>query len=224
MLGSIAGGKGSQSKRITGERGVHISSGALARQKVENDEIFREMYGGKLVAGEYLPDKIVFELVQEVIPTIGDNRGVIVGDGIVRNFVQAKRVDNFFARPNLLIGFNIKVPREVTLVRSFDRAKKERRADDFSEDTIIRRCRAWEQNEESVLRKLRAKGVKIFEINGNRHADNVHAEIDQHLTRHISGLRQQWEQSRSHSQPKRRRPRVAGPPPAEVQPLQPNDR
>jgi adenylate kinase len=203
MDGPVASGKGRQSKLIDG--GVHISTGDLARKKRELCVKFADSYGHIIDAGQYLPDKVVFELVREFLPTLSEKKGVIIGDGLVRTRYQAKQLNTIFARPNLMAGFSIVIPLEVALDRAEKRFQEEGRLDDFHSDTIVTRYKNWEKNKESVHTKLRAKGVHLISVDGNRTIEEVQNTIKHHLNAHISRLQRDWDESNSFAQPKRRR-------------------
>lgn len=206
MDGPVASGKGKQSRLIKG--GVHISTGDLARKKRELCVEFDGQYGHILDAGQYLPDKVVFELVREHIPTIAEHKGIIIGDGLVRTRYQADQLGTIFARPQLMLGFSIFIPLEVSLVRAEKRFEEEGRPDDFDKKTILTRYENWRKNKDSVHKKLRAKGVTIIEIDGNRSIEEVQRMIHPYVEKHVKRLRQEWEESSSYAQSKKRRRQV----------------
>jgi adenylate kinase family enzyme len=203
MDGPVASGKGKQSRLFEG--GVHISTGDLARKKRELCVKFDGQYGHILDTGKYLPDNVVFELVREHIPNIAQEKGIIIGDGLVRTRYQADQIGTIFARPQLMLGFSILIPLEVSLIRAQKRFEEESRLDDFNEKTILTRYENWSKNKESVHKKLRAKGVTIIEIDGNRSIEEVQNTIQPYVEKHVKRLRQEWEESSSYSQPKKRR-------------------
>ena len=206
MDGPVACGKGSQSKLIVSKvGGVHISTGDLARKKREICIDFAGRYGHMLDAGQYLPDNVVFELVREFIPNIAHEKGIIIGDGLIRTRFQAKQLGTIFARPQLMLGYSIVIPEEISLLRAKERFEKEGRPDDFNEKTILSRYKNWRTNKESVHKKLRAKGVVLIEVDGNGSIEEVNLRISYHLNAHLERQKKQWEEDKSFTQPMRRR-------------------
>lgn len=205
MDGPVACGKGKQSKLL---RGVHISTGDLARKKCEVDIDFADKYGHLLKRGKYLPDKIVFGLVREIIPTIkpeetSDGEIVVIGDGLVRTFKQADQVGTIFARPRLLLAFSIFVPLEVSLLRAKNRYEEEQRPDDYDEKIIRGRYKDWTDNKVKVHRKLSAKGVTIVSVDGLLSVEDTHNFIQTRLNQHIQSLNEEWQESHSYKQSKK---------------------
>ncbi len=206
MDGPVASGKGEQSRLIVSAMGgVHISTGDIARQKRETCSEFADKYGHLLDSGKYLPDNIVFGLIREFIPKIADKKGVIIGDGLIRTRPQAANLGTIFAKPALMCGYSIIIPEEVALIRAKKRFEKQGRPDDYNEKTILTRYRNWERNKERVHKKLRSQGLRLIEVDGNKSIEEVNQTIYHHLEIHLNRQKQEWEDSRSFAQPKRRR-------------------
>lgn len=207
--GPVACGKGCQSRLIISSvGGVHISTGELARKKRQMCVEWNDKYGHILDAGQYLPDKVVFELVREFIPSVAEEKGVIIGDGLVRTRYQADQIGTIFARPQLMIGFSILIPKDVAIERALSRAKAEGRFEDFDERIISGRYDKWAQHKDSVHKKLRAKGIHLINVDGDRSVEAVSDTINHHLRAHLERQKRQWDESRSFSQPKRRKSRI----------------
>lgn len=188
--GPPASGKGTQARNLGG---VHISSGDLARKRRAVDIEFDDKYGHVMDGGNYLPDEVVFELIQGIIPEIQNRRGRVIWDGTFRNCKQAIRVGSLISRPNLAISFHIIISWEVTLKRARDRYIKEKRTDDANEEGLLVRYTEWVRYDKLVQAKLRKQGVTVYEIDGNRTEEEVTAEIQTLLKKHETKIQKMAE-------------------------------
>lgn len=195
FLGPNLAGKDFQAEELlrNGMRGRVISTGQLARDKRTRCPDFDKDFGPLMDAGDYLPDKITLGLVQEEIPTIRENTGFVGIVGKPRNKIQAGMLDNVVSRPNLCIGFRLIIENpDVILGRAEKRHKEKQRIDDLDEGTVLKRFNLWKNNEVSTIKKLRAKGVKVWDIDGTLLPDDIHKFILKKTINHHHDLFEQW--------------------------------
>src|SRR5687767_11631106 len=102
LLGPPGSGKGTQAKMLADHFGItHISSGQLLRWEAQLDTPKGKLLKSILDSGELVPLDTVLELVQDKILT--STRGFIL-DGTPRNLAQAKHLDWFFQKNQIILS------------------------------------------------------------------------------------------------------------------------
>ncbi len=92
MVGLPGSGKGTQSALIASKLGMlHISTGSLLRQAIENEDELGLMAKKYVNAGQLVPDDLILKLVYEQIANSKAN-GIIL-DGFPRNLAQAQSLE-----------------------------------------------------------------------------------------------------------------------------------
>ena len=93
MLGPPGAGKGTQAARLARELNlVHVATGDLFRQAVDERTAFGERARDFMEKGELIPDHLTVQLVLEKIST-PECAGGVVFDGFPRNLRQAEELD-----------------------------------------------------------------------------------------------------------------------------------
>jgi len=131
FLGAPGAGKGTQAAKVAQELNlVHIASGDLFRQSIEQGTELSIQAKSYMERGILVPDKITIRMVLERMSAPDCEPGVIL-DGFPRNLEQAEALDKALARQDKVIDkvVYIKV-REQELLRR------------LSERWICRKCQA----------------------------------------------------------------------------------
>lgn len=103
FLGPPGSGKGSQSKKLSKALNLpHISTGDLLRSYSTQETPLAKTIQEKLSKGEYLPDSLLTEMLQERVAR-EDCKGGFILDGFPRNVAQCKILDQLIADPLSLI-------------------------------------------------------------------------------------------------------------------------
>jgi len=93
LLGPPASGKGTQADRIAGHTGaVIIATGELLRRAIEDNSSLGKLAGGKMAAGELVPDTVIIALVRTRIAEAPPNAPILL-DGFPRTLLQAVALD-----------------------------------------------------------------------------------------------------------------------------------
>jgi adenylate kinase len=119
FLGAPGAGKGTQAARLAGELGlVHIATGDLFRQALEQGTELGLKAKSYMEKGVLVPDQITISLVLERLSANGAAGGAIL-DGFPRNLEQAQALDQALAQEGKAIDtvVYIKVSREELLRR-----------------------------------------------------------------------------------------------------------
>lgn len=95
LLGSPGVGKGTQAKIVAQKLNlVHISTGDLLREAVNNSTPLGKLASSFMEKGELVPDKVMLDLLKEFMQN--KNRGFIL-DGFPRTIKQAEGLREFLA-------------------------------------------------------------------------------------------------------------------------------
>ena len=135
ILGAPGSGKGTLSKQLHDKYGIyHISTGDLIR-KSDDPELKKIIDGGNL-----LPDDMMIRLLRKELKKIDVAKGIIF-DGFPRTIKQAKRLDSMLGKMGLGLNHAIflDLDEETAKDRIRERAKKEDRKDDTSDEIINKR-------------------------------------------------------------------------------------
>ena len=109
FLGAPSCGKGTQAKIISKKfKVIHISTGELLREKIENP---RDPLGLKIKEvvnkGYLVDDQLIMELIDNKIHELSDDEGILF-DGFPRTLEQAKQLDQLFQKYGREIDYVIK--------------------------------------------------------------------------------------------------------------------
>ena len=119
LLGAPGAGKGTQAANIARKLNLlHIASGDLFRQALEQGSKLGMQAESYMEKGELVPDGITTQMVLERLSAPDSEAGVIL-DGFPRNLEQAEALDEALAGQNKAIDkvVSIKVPAEELLRR-----------------------------------------------------------------------------------------------------------
>jgi adenylate kinase len=135
IMGPPGSGKGTFSKKLAERNGfTHISTGDLIRNS--GDESLKK----KIAKGEFADDKTIAKMLRKELEKIDLEKGVIL-DGFPRTIKQAKRLDSMLGKMGLGLNHAIflDLDEETAKDRIRERAKKEDRKDDTSDEIINKR-------------------------------------------------------------------------------------
>ncbi|WP_033160191.1 nucleoside monophosphate kinase [Mycoplasmoides alvi] len=96
FLGAPGTGKGTVSQFLHDHYNfVHLSTGDMFRQMINNNSLLGEKLNGYLQEGKYVPDEITNEVVKEALGSIlkEKNEPLLIFDGYPRTLDQAKYLD-----------------------------------------------------------------------------------------------------------------------------------
>jgi adenylate kinase len=119
LLGPPGAGKGTQAKKIASRKGlVHVSTGDLFRENLNNQTELGRLAQQYMNKGELVPDDVTVRMVEERLSRPDCQAGAVL-DGFPRTADQAKALDSLLERLNrtLRVVPLIKVPDEVLIER-----------------------------------------------------------------------------------------------------------
>jgi len=178
LFGPPAAGKGTQAKRLVGERGmVQLSTGDMLRAARASGSPLGKQVAAIMDAGGYAPDEIVIALIEERLPE-AEAAGGAIFDGFPRTVAQAEALDAMLARRGQQIDrvVRLKVDDEALVARIGKRFEQEGRADDNPESFKVR-LTAYNTQTAPLLPFYRSQG-KLVEVDGMAPIEAVAKSID----------------------------------------------
>ncbi len=172
ILGAPGSGKGTLSKVLQDEYGIHhISTGDLIR-KSDDKELKKIIAGGDLV-----PDEMIVKMLTAELEKIDASEGVIF-DGFPRTIKQAKKLDSILGKMGLGLNHAIflDLDEETAKERIRERAKKEDRKDDSSEDVIENRFKEYHDKTFPLL-DFYKRSRKLLKIDAEGGKDKVLSKV-----------------------------------------------
>lgn len=172
LMGIAGAGKGTQAEMLVKEGYTHISSGELFRKYATGEQ--RE----RLLRGELMRDKELFEVVETGLKTVPDLQKCIL-DGVIRSIPQADWLLEQAEKGRFEITaiVHITISEDVVKKRLMARG----RVDD-TEAGIAKRFEEYHKNTEPILGYLEDKGIKVYRVNGDQTPEAVHKDILQCLS------------------------------------------
>ena len=183
LFGPPAAGKGTQSKRLTAERGmVQLSTGDMLRAARASGSEMGRRVADIMDAGNLVPDGIVIDLIEERLNEAEQSGGAIF-DGFPRTVAQAEALDRMLDRRGRRIDavIRLKVDEPALIARITKRFAEEGRLDDDPE-VFKTRLEAYNRQTAPLLPYYAGKGC-LTEVDGMARVDQVARAIDEILER-----------------------------------------
>ncbi len=177
IFGPPGSGKGTQSVKIVQKyKLIHLSTGDLLREEIENDTPLGNRVKKFIDKGLLVPDEIVLrELYCRAMEHL-DSPGFIF-DGFPRTIVQAEVLDRMLKKKGFSINLviSVEVDEQELFERLRGRAQDSGRSDDSSE-IIRRRLNVYKQQTMPLIHYYKEQG-KIVAVNGMAPVDDVFKRI-----------------------------------------------
>lgn len=180
VLGPQGSGKGTQAKRIAGERGLpHVSTGEMFRALDGASPLGREVQE-IMERGDLVPDGVTIRMIRERLAQDDAREGFIL-DGFPRNLAQAEALDEMLDEigRSLDVIFFFDLDDETAMERALGRALEEGRPDDTPE-SISRRLALYHEQTAPVVEHYRTTG-KLVPLHAGRSVEAVAGEIESAL-------------------------------------------
>jgi len=181
FLGPQGAGKGTQAKRIESEYGLpHIATGDILRAAIADGSPLGRRVKEIVERGDLVPDDLMIDLIRDRLSHEDTDDGFVL-DGFPRTLAQAEALDDMLLEIGqpLDVVLELRVPREVAIVRMTKRAEEEGRSDDTPE-AIDRRLALYDELTLPVVDHYAPSG-NLIAIHGEKSIDAVWAEIQDAL-------------------------------------------
>jgi adenylate kinase len=183
LIGPPGSGKGTQAKVIAEHFGiVHLSSGDLLRQHIEDQTPVGRSAADIVARGDLVPDDMVLEVVRDAIEQASRHGGYVL-DGYPRTADQAAAADRSFSAMGAApqVALSLDVAREQLIERMRRRGETEGRTDD-TEAVMRHRLDVYEEVTPPLLDYM-AQHAILLRVDGSRSIDEVSAAILDELER-----------------------------------------
>lgn len=167
FIGPPGAGKGTQADRVAERLGIpHVSTGAMFREHVARGTELGEKVEKIMAAGDYVPDEITVQMLEERINRPDASEGFIL-DGFPRTPGQVESLDGLIGEDGLDKVVVFIVDRDELTERMLERG----RADDTAE-TIRNRFNIYVEQTKPILDIYEERGMTV-EVDGNGEMDEV---------------------------------------------------
>jgi adenylate kinase len=177
LFGPPAAGKGTQAKKLVGERGfIQLSTGDMLRAARSSGSELGKKVAAIMDSGSLVSDEVVISLIEEQLEKNPRVAGFIF-DGFPRTIPQAKALDESLARSGQKVDvvIRLKVDEQALIDRITRRFEAEGRADDNPE-AFKKRLVAYNSQTAPLVEVYSGQG-KLREIDGMANVETVSASI-----------------------------------------------
>lgn len=177
LFGPPAAGKGTQAKKLVGERGfIQLSTGDMLRAARSSGSELGRRVAAIMDSGSLVSDEVVISLIEEQLEKNPKVAGFIF-DGFPRTIPQAKALDESLARSGQKVDvvIRLKVDEQALIDRITRRFETEGRADDNPE-AFKKRLLAYNSQTAPLVEVYSGQG-KLREIDGMADVEAVSASI-----------------------------------------------
>jgi adenylate kinase len=177
LFGPPAAGKGTQAKKLVGERGfIQLSTGDMLRAARSSGSELGKRVAAIMDSGSLVSDEVVIALIEEQLEKNPKVAGFIF-DGFPRTIPQAKALDESLARSGQKVDvvIRLKVDEQALIDRITRRFEAEGRADDNPE-AFKKRLIAY-NSQTAPLVEVYSGQSKLREIDGMADVETVSASI-----------------------------------------------
>jgi len=175
FLGAPGAGKGTQAQLVSETNSyLHLSTGELLRQEIENNTILGRQVKDIINRGELVNDELVLKIVRHNLDK--DSKGWIL-DGYPRNLSQANSLNEVLIEINqpLDVVFYLDIPEEVLIKRLLLRGRK-----DDTEETIRTRVEIYKETTQPLIQYF--KDLSLLEyIDADRDLKTISSDIKQKM-------------------------------------------
>ena len=177
LFGPPAAGKGTQAKKLVGERGfIQLSTGDMLRAARSSGSELGKRVAAIMDSGSLVSDEVVISLIEEQLAKNPKVAGFIF-DGFPRTIPQATALDESLARSGQKVDvvIRLKVDEQALIDRITRRFEAEGRADDNPE-AFKKRLLAY-NSQTAPLVEVYSGQDKLREIDGMADVETVSASI-----------------------------------------------
>ncbi len=177
LFGIQGSGKGTQAKKLVAEFGYYLfEAGGELRKMAASGTDLGNTVKSYIDRGDLVPFEIIMEVVRMAVIAVPQGKRILF-DGIPRDLDQMKSFDAIMqATGRDFRCIHITLDKQKAVQRILGRAKIENRADDASEESILRRMDLFLQKTMPVIEQYKQLG-KVIEIDGDRGVEEVYQEL-----------------------------------------------
>ncbi len=167
LFGPPGAGKGTQAAKLAEKYGfIHISTGEMIRNEIEQGTELGNSVRGYIENGNLAPDDLVISIIIDFLEKHKNSKGIIF-DGFPRTTVQAREFDRMLSRHGMDVGamLSLDVADDILVDRILKRGKESGRADDASEEVIRNRIKVY-NDQTAVVADFYSEQGKFRPVDG----------------------------------------------------------
>ncbi|HEX5743668.1 MAG TPA: adenylate kinase [Flavobacteriaceae bacterium] len=167
LFGPPGAGKGTQAEFLKNIFNlIHISTGDVFRQNIQNQTKLGKLAKSYMDAGNLVPDEVTIDMLKAEVEKNSTAKGFIF-DGFPRTESQAKALDLFLNEKGETINgmIALEVEEDILVTRLLERGKISGRPDDQDEEKIRNRFNEY-HTKTAILKEYYAAQGKYFGVNG----------------------------------------------------------
>lgn len=166
LIGVAGAGKSVQGKLLAKDLGATwVSTGELLRESISGER--RE----DMLQGKLLDDQAIIQVVSKFLQR--DNAKNCILDGFPRTITQAEwLLEDKSINDELKAVIHLTADKKVVKKRLLSRGRP-----DDNETAIDLRFKEYETETLPIMALFKERGIRIYEINGERHIKDVHRDI-----------------------------------------------
>jgi len=188
LFGPPGAGKGTQSDKIIEKYNLlHLSTGNLFRQNIQQGTPLGKLATTYMDKGQLVPDQVTIQMLELALSELSTDKNGVIFDGFPRTNAQAQALDELLSTKNTAITLMIAlhVEEEELKERLRLRASMSNRPDDADPKVIENRIEVYKQ-ETMPVRTFYQQQNKFVEVNGmgtiEEISQRVFETIDAYLT------------------------------------------
>ncbi|HLT95712.1 MAG TPA: adenylate kinase [Acidimicrobiia bacterium] len=167
FIGPPGAGKGTQAARVAERLGVpHVSTGDMFRHHVGEGTEIGKRVKAIMDAGDYVPDSITVEMLEERIAEEDARKGFIL-DGFPRTAAQVEALDELIGEDGLDKVVVFRVDEDELTERILARGRS-----DDTEEAIRNRFQIYQDQTAPLIDLYRERGI-VVEVDGIGEIDEI---------------------------------------------------
>jgi adenylate kinase len=187
LFGPPGAGKGTQSEKIIEKYNLmHLSTGDILRNAIENQTPLGIKAKNYMDKGELVPDDVVIGIIGRCLDEYRNKTNGFVFDGFPRTNTQAEELDLMLSEKGLSITQLVALEVEYSELvdRLMKRGQVSGRSDDQNIDVIKNRISVYNENTRSVMDYYKNQN-KYSGINGMGTIDDIFERICNTINGHL---------------------------------------
>jgi adenylate kinase len=187
LFGPPGSGKGTQSDKIVEKYGyVHLSTGNLLRQEIEDKTPLGLEAKSFMDRGQLVPDEVVIGMIDSCLEKHHDAKGFLF-DGFPRTVAQAVALNKLleYKKTGISKVIALEVSEEELVKRLLKRGETSGRMDDNNETVIRNRYTVYKKDTEPVAEYYKGQ-EKLERVKGEGSVDDIFTAVSTTIENHMA--------------------------------------
>lgn len=166
---------------------VHLSAGDLLREEKARGTENAHLINDYISKGMIVPVKITISLIKNAMEAAGWDQAKFLVDGFPRNTDNSNGWNEVVGEAANVVGIiYIKCSEDTMAERILKRGESSGRIDD-TKDVVLKRFVQYNTETFPIIEEHRKKGMKVFELDGEKLPEVVYADCLAHIGSYLQG-------------------------------------